>query len=35
MLPESNSELKESIQDGFERYPDWPELSKVKKWLEL
>ena len=35
MLPELNSELKESIQDGFERYPDWPELSKVKKWLEL
>ena len=35
MLPELNSELKESIQDGFERYPDWPELRKVKKWLEL
>ena len=35
MLPELNSELKESIQDGFERYPDWPELSKVKKWLGL
>ena len=34
MLPELESELKESIEDGFEKYPDWPELIKVKQWLE-
>jgi len=27
--------LKESVEDGLIRYPDWPELSKVKKWLEF
>jgi len=22
-------------EDGLSRYPDWPELTKVKKWLEF
>ena len=34
MMPDVKSELKESVEDGFSRYPDWPELTKVKKWLE-
>ncbi len=35
MVPDVKSELKESVEDGLNRYPDWPELSKVKKWLEF
>ena len=35
MMPDVKSELKESVEDGFNRYPDWPELTKVKKWLEF
>ena len=35
MMPDVKSELKESVEDGFSRYPDWPELNKVKKWLEF
>jgi len=27
--------LKESVEDGLNRYHDWPELTKVKKWLEF
>ena len=33
MMPELEDEIKESIEDGFERYPDWPELKKIQKWL--
>jgi len=35
MMPDVKSELKESVKDGLSRYPDWPELTKVKKWLEF
>jgi len=35
MMPDVKSELKESFEDGFNRYPDWPELTKIKKWLEF
>ncbi len=35
MMPDVKNDLKESVQDGFRRYPDWPELNKIKKWLEL
>ena len=35
MVPDVKSELKESVEDGLSRYPDWPELIKVKKWLEF
>ena len=35
MMPDVKSDLKESVEDGLSRYPDWPELTKVKKWLEF
>ena len=35
MMPDVKSDLKESLEDGFQRYPDWPELTKIKKWLEF
>ncbi|WP_288262161.1 tetratricopeptide repeat protein [uncultured Prochlorococcus sp.] len=35
MMPDVKSELKESVADGFSRYPDWPELTKFEKWLEF
>ena len=35
MMPDIKSELIESVEDGFSRYPDWPELTKIKKWLEF
>ena len=33
MMPDVKNELKESVQDGFNRYPNWPELNKINKWL--
>ena len=35
MMPDLKSGLQESVEDGLSRYPDWPELIKVKKWLEF
>jgi hypothetical protein len=35
VAPEMGEELRESINDGFKRRPDWPALLKVKSWLEL
>tara|TARA_B100001029_G_C14747757_1_gene278990 strand:+ start:148 stop:576 length:429 start_codon:yes stop_codon:yes gene_type:complete len=35
MMPEIKNDLEESVEDGFNRYPDWPELIKIKKWLEF
>ena len=35
MMPDVKNELKESVEDGFKRYPEWPELIKIKKWLEF
>ena len=35
MMPDVKNELKESVEDGFNRYPNWPELTKIKKWLEF
>ena len=35
MMPDVKNELKESVEDGFSRYPDWPELTKIKNWLEF
>ena len=35
MMPDVKSDLMESLEDGFTRYPDWPELIKIKKWLEF
>ena len=35
MIPDVKTELKESVEDGLNRYPKWPELIKIKKWLEF
>tara|TARA_Y100001970_G_C13944756_1_gene705033 strand:- start:307 stop:735 length:429 start_codon:yes stop_codon:yes gene_type:complete len=35
MMPDVKIELKESVADGFKRYPNWPELNKINKWLEF
>ena len=35
MMPDVKTDLKESVEDGFKRYPNWPELIKLKKWLEF
>ena len=35
MVPEIEEELKSSVEDGFLRYPEWPEMKKIKNWLEL
>jgi hypothetical protein len=35
VAPEMGEELRESINDGFKRRPDWPALHKGKSWLEL
>ena len=35
MAPELEEDLRLSIEDGFERYPDWKELKKVKDWLDF
>jgi predicted Zn-dependent protease len=31
--PEWRDEVKNSIDDGLSRKPDWPSLLKVQKWL--
>ena len=33
MVPDIEEELKLSVDDGFLRYPEWPEMKKVKNWL--
>jgi len=35
MAPDLEKDLKLSVEDGFSRYPEWPELKKVKKWLDF
>ena len=35
MIPDVEEELKSSINDGFSKYPKWPEMKKVENWLEL
>ena len=35
MIPDVKTDLKESVEDGLNRYPKWPELIKIKKWLEF
>ena len=35
MAPDLEADLKLSVEDGFSRYPEWPELKKVKKWLDF
>ncbi|WP_017316104.1 tetratricopeptide repeat protein [Mastigocladopsis repens] len=31
--PEWQEEIKNSMEDGFNRKPDWQSLAKVKNWL--
>ena len=35
MAPDLEEDLKLSVADGFSKYPEWPELKKVKKWLDF
>ncbi|MBK16786.1 MAG: hypothetical protein CMK49_02065 [Prochlorococcus sp. SP3034] len=35
ILPDIEAELKSSVEDGFSKYPEWPEMKKVKNWLEF
>ena len=35
MAPDVEGDLKLSVEDGLSRYPEWPELKKVKKWLDF
>ena len=35
MAPDLEEDLKLSVEDGFSRYPEWPELKKIKKWLDF
>ena len=34
-VPDLQKELKNSIEDGLSRKPDWQALEKVKTWLAL
>ncbi len=35
MAPDLEKDLKLSVEDGFSKYPEWPELKKIKKWLDF
>ncbi len=35
MAPDLEKDLKLSVEDGFSKYPEWPELKKVKMWLDF
>ena len=35
MAPDLEKDLKLSIEDGFQRYPEWKELQKIKAWLDF
>ncbi len=35
VVPDFEKELKDSIEDGLNRKPDWKALEKVREWLEL
>ena len=35
VLPELEKELKESIEDGLLRKPNWKTLLKIKSWLDI
>ena len=34
-VPELEKELKNSIEDGLTRKPEWQALNKIKSWLEF
>ena len=35
MAPQVADDLKESLDDGQQRRPDWAALAKVRSWLDL
>ena len=35
MMPDVKNDLKESVEDGLKRYPNWKELNKINRWLEF
>ena len=35
VLPELEKELKESVEDGLNRQPNWKALKRIQLWLEL
>ena len=35
IMPELEKELKESIEDGLNRKPNWDSLKKIKRWLDV
>ncbi len=35
VLPDLEKELKESLEDGLSRKPNWKTLIKIKNWLDL
>ena len=35
MAPDLEEDLKLSVEDGFSKYPEWPELKKIKNWLDF
>ena len=35
LVPELQEELKESIEDGLNRKPNWDALKKIQIWLDL
>ena len=35
IVPEVEKELRESIEDGLQRKPDWQALIKIKKWMDF
>ena len=35
VVPEFEKDLKNSIDDGLERRPDWQALKKVRDWLDF
>ncbi len=35
MVPDLRTELRNSIEDGLTRKPEWQALKKIKKWLEM
>jgi len=34
-VPDLEKELKNSIEDGLKRKPDWQALKKIKSWLDF
>ena len=35
IAPDVQEDLKLSLEDGFSKYPEWPEMKKIKNWLEF